>query len=188
MNVEIEIKVKLDTLEDVKRELSKFGKLIKDIRQIDEYNTPCQRDFFVHKPSPVEWLRIRTNPDGSVFEYDKSIEKEDGLQDYAEEYETGISNPDEFRKILNFLDFKKIVTIDKQRQYWDCGDFEVCLDKVKDLGFFIEVEAKGDVENTEKAREGCFNFLEKLGIKDYEKNLIKEGYPVSLLKLKKENS
>ena len=185
MNVEIEVKVKLDSLEEVKKKLPEFGKLIKDIRQIDEYYIPCQRDFFAHKPSPVEWLRIRTNPDSSVFEYDKSIEKENGLQDYAEEYETEISNPDEFRKILNFLDFKKVVTVDKQRQYWDCEDFEVCLDKVKDLGFFIEVEAKGDIEDTEKARERCFHFLEKLGIKDYKENSMKEGYPGLLLESKK---
>jgi len=46
-------------------------------------------------------LRIRTNPDRVVFEYDKSINKKsDGEQEYAEEYETEISNPEEFRKIM----------------------------------------------------------------------------------------
>src|SRR3990167_4571264 len=61
-----------------------------------------------------------------------------------EEYETEISNVGEFRKILNFLDFKKVVTIDKQREYWDCGDLEIALDKIAGLGSFIEVEAKGN--------------------------------------------
>ena len=58
MNVEIEVKIKLDSLEEARRELPKFGKLVKSIRQIDEYYTPCHRDFFAHKPHPVEWLRI----------------------------------------------------------------------------------------------------------------------------------
>jgi len=182
MNVEVEIKVKVDNFEKIKKKLSTYGKLIKSIRQIDEYYVPCHRDFFANKPHPVEWLRIRTNPDKVVFEYDKSINKKaDGEQEYANEYETEISQPDEFRKILEFLDFKKVITINKQREYWDCGDFEVSLDDVEGLGFFVEVEAKGSFENAIKAKEECINFLDKLGIKSLENNHIKKGYPVLFL-------
>ncbi len=182
MNVEIEIKVKVDNFGEIKKKLPEYGKLIKSIKQIDEYYVPCHRDFFARKPHPVEWLRIRTNPDKTIFEYDKSINKKvDGEQEYAEEYETEISKPDEFRKILEFLNFKKVITVAKQREYWDCGDFEVSLDDVKNLGFFIEVEAKGDFENPIKAKERCVVFLKKLGIENYEKNWIKKGYPVLLL-------
>lgn len=182
MNIEVEIKVKIDSFEKVKKNLLDAGKLVKTIKQIDEYYIPCHRDFFANKPHPVEWLRIRTNPDKVVFEYDKSINKKsDGEQECAKEYETEISQPNEFRKILEFLDFKKIMTVDKQREYWNCGDFEVCLDNVKDLGFFIEVEAKGDFENTEKAKKGCMDFLDKLGIENWQENHIKKGYPVLLL-------
>ena len=53
------------------------------------------------------------------FEYCKTINiKPNGDYDYAEEYETIISNADELNKILNFLDFKKIITVDKQREYY----------------------------------------------------------------------
>src|SRR4030042_2824576 len=181
MNIEVEIKVKIDSYEELRNNLPKFGKIVKSIKQIDEYYTPCHRDFFAHKPYPLEWLRIRINPDKTIFKYDKSFEKKDGSQNYADEYETEISKPDELRKILEFLDFKKVITVYKQREYWDCGDFEVCLDDVKDLGFFIEVEAKGDFENTAKAREECIKFLDTLGVK-YEGNEIKAGYPNLLLK------
>jgi len=182
MNIEVEIKVKLDNPDEVKNNLPRFGKHIKSIRQIDEYYVPCHRDFFARKPHPKEWLRIRTNPDGSMLEYDKSFEKKDGSQDYAEEYETRVGNSGELRKILEFLDFKKVVIIDKQREYWNCGEFEICLDKVKSLGDFIEVEAKGDFQNAKEAREKCEEFLKKLEIKDYEKNKIRMGYPALLLK------
>ncbi len=182
MNIEVEIKVKIDNLGEIeiKKQLPKFGKLVKSIRQIDEYYTPCQRDFFAHKPYPVEWLRIRTNPDKTIFEYDKSFDRKDNTQDHADEYETEISQPDEFKKILQFLDFKKVITVDKQREYWDCGDFEVCLDEVRNLGYFIEIEAKGNFENTEKAREKCIKFLNNLGVQ-YEGNQIRTGYPALLL-------
>lgn len=183
MNVEVEIKIKVDNFGEKKKKLSEYGKLIKSIKQIDEYYIPCHRDFFANKPHPVEWLRIRTNPDKVIFEYDKSINKKaDGGQECANEYETEISQPDEFRKILKFLDFKKVITVDKQREYWNCGDFEVSLDNVKDLGFFVEVEAKGNFKNTIEAKEKCINFLNKLGFKNAENSYIKAGYPDLLLR------
>ncbi len=182
MNIEVEIKLKINSFEEVKKILPKLGKLVKVIKQVDEYYIPYHRNFFAQKPHPIEWLRIRTNPDKTIFEYDKSINKKaDGEQECANEYETGISQPGEFRKILGFLNFKKVVTIEKLREYWNCGDFEIALDNVKELGLFIEVEAKGSFENTKKAKEGCLNFLKKLGFKNCEEAQIKKGYPVLLL-------
>lgn len=182
MNIEIEIKVKIDNFDLLKDSLPKFGKLVKSIQQIDEYYTPIQRDFFAVKPHPVEWLRIRTNPDKVIFEYDKSIGKrEDGLQDYAQEYETEIKQPDELRKILEFLDFKKVAIVDKQREYWDCGNFEVVLDNVKGLGYFVEVELKEDCSDGLIGRQKCMEFLGKLGIKVTESDITKTGYPVLLM-------
>ncbi|MFH1967904.1 MAG: CYTH domain-containing protein, partial [bacterium] len=104
--------------------------------------------------------------------------------DYAEEYETEISNPDELRKILDFLDFKKMTTVDKQREYWDCGNFEIALDIVKNLGYFIEVEATGNFESPAQAKQACLDFLESIGIKNAESVQIKKGYPVMLLEKK----
>jgi predicted adenylyl cyclase CyaB len=182
MNVEVEVKVKIENFDEIKQKVSATGKLIKSIKQVDEYYIPCHRDFFAAKPQPIEWLRIRTNPDKVIFEYDKSINKKaNGEQECAEEYETEISNVDEFRKILNFLDFKKVITVDKQREYWDCGNIEIALDKIVGLGSFIEAEAKGDFENNERAKEACFKFLEQLGVKNPENSQINKGYPVLIL-------
>lgn len=187
MNVEVEIKVEINNFKEIKIKVAGMGKLIKSIRQIDDYFIPAHRDFFAQKPHPVEWLRIRTNPDKVIFEYDKSINKKaNGEQECAEEYETEISNADEFRKILNFLDFKKVTTVDKQREYWDCGDFEIALDRVDGLGDFIEVEVKGNFESNKKAKESCLKFLEDIGIKDAEKIQINKGYPVMLLEKTKQ--
>jgi adenylate cyclase class 2 len=182
MNVEVEIKVKITEPDVLRKKLLACGKLKKSIRQIDEYYVPQHRNFFNQKPHPIEWLRIRTNPDKVFFEYDKSINKKaDGEQECAEEYETEISDPQEFRSILRFLDFKKIVTVDKNREYWDCGSFEVALDEVKGLGFFVEVEAKGDFKDNMEAKEECIGFLKRLGMENVESNHIKKGYPVLLL-------
>ena len=104
MNIEVEIKIKIKNFEDVRKKVSAVGRLVKSIRQIDEYYVPCHRNFFTQKPHPTEWLRIRTNPDKVIFEYDRSINKKlSGEQDYAEEYETEISDTGEFRKIERIL-------------------------------------------------------------------------------------
>ncbi|MFA5878510.1 MAG: class IV adenylate cyclase [Candidatus Staskawiczbacteria bacterium] len=182
MNVEIEIKIAVESLDKVRARVLTVGKLVKSINQIDEYYIPSHRDFFAQKPHPTEWLRIRTNPDKVIFEYDKSINKNaSGEQECAEEYETEISSPEEFRKILAFLDFKKVITVDKQREYWNCGDLEVALDNVKDLGCFIEVEAKGNFKDNGEAKKACFNFLEELGIQNARTVQINKGYPVLVL-------
>ena len=186
MNIEVEIKIEIDNFDEIKKKVAEKGSLIKSINQIDEYYIPSHRDFFAQKPFPVEWLRIRTNPDKTIFEYDLSINKnEKGEQECAQEYETEISDPEEFRKILNFLDFKKVVVVDKQREYWNCGDIEVALDKVKDLGSFIEAEAKGDFKNTAEAKTACIDFLKSLGIEDAISKQINKGYPVLYLEKNK---
>lgn len=178
MNIEVEIKVKADNLEEIKEKVSKIGKLVKSIQQVDEYYVPVQRDFFAHKPQPIEHLRVRTNPDKTVFEYTRTVNmKENGDYDYAEEYETAISNPEEFKKTLEFLDFKKVITVEKYREYWQCGNIEVALDDVKNLGSFVEAEAKGDFKDEKEAKLACIKFLEELGFKDVEKVQIMHGYP-----------
>ncbi|OHA23028.1 MAG: hypothetical protein A3G52_02020 [Candidatus Taylorbacteria bacterium RIFCSPLOWO2_12_FULL_43_20] len=183
MNIEIEIKVKIDDIEGVRKKVNNLGKLIKSIDQIDDYYIPCHRDFFAEKPHPVEWLRIRSNPDKTIFEYDRSINKnENGIQEYAEEYESEISNPNEFKQILKFLNFRHVITVNKQREYWMCGNVEVALDQIKGLGNFIEVEAKGDFNTATEARNTCVRFLENLGIKDVDNIQINNGYPQLILK------
>ena len=183
MNIEVEIKVKIDNFEEIKSKVAKISKLIKSIKQIDDYYTPYHRDFYAKRPHPTEWLRIRTNPDKVIFEYDQSInQKEDGESDYVEEYETEILGEKEFRKTLEFLDFKKVVTVEKQREYWMCGKIEVALDKVKGLGDFIEAEAKGDFKSEVEAKKECVKFLENLGIEEVVKKHIKQGYADILLR------
>jgi adenylate cyclase class 2 len=186
MNIEVEIKIKIDNFEEIKKKVSNIGKLIKETRQIDEYYVPFHKNFFEIDPT-IEFLRIRTNQDKTVFEYTRCINmKNDGKYDYAEEYETEIKNVDEFRKTLEFLDFKKIVVVDKKREYWMCGNIEVALDKVEGLGEYIEAEAKGDFKDSGEARNACIKFLKDLGIEDVEERSINLGYPQILLKNDKE--
>ena len=178
MNIEVEIKVRIDNLAEMREKVEKIGKLVKSIRQVDEYYAPVHRDFYNAKPHPFEFLRIRTNPDKVMLEYCKSVNKrDDGDYDYAEEYETEIKDPEEMRQILERLDFKKALVIDKHREYWLCGDIEIALDEIKDLGSFVEAEAKGDFTDFREAKNACFAMLKNLSIADPEKSEVKRSYP-----------
>ncbi len=182
MNIEVEIKVQWDNLKEIQAKLPKFGKRQKAIRQIDEYYVPVHRDFFAQEPHPTEWLRIRTNPDKVFFEYHRSVEnRQDDSLEYTEEYETEIGDSEDLHNILEFLNFRKVVTVEKQREYWDCGKLEVVLDDVENLGTFIEVEAKKDFASHSEAKQACEDFLLELGIPYSPKLDVRKGYPTMLL-------
>lgn len=182
MNIEVEVKIQWDNLGEIRAKLPEFGKLQKSILQVDEYYVPVHRDFFAQKPQPVEWVRVRTNPDKVFLEYHRSVDdKQDDSLEYTEEYETEVGNPENLHKILAFLDFRNVVTVEKQREYWDCGKFEVVLDDVKNLGTFIEVEAKGEFTSHKEAKQACKDFLVRLGIPYSPDFDIRKGYPAMLL-------
>jgi len=76
--------------------------------------------------------------------------------------------------------FKKIglipkVNVVKTRKFFDCGNFEVTLDKIQGLGNFMEVEAKKNFGGVDKTRKACQKFLDGLNIKYEVERLM--GYP-----------
>lgn len=177
MSIEVEICVKLENHDEAKLRLEKAGKFIKTIHQIDIYLTPSHRDFMAPK-HPCEFLRIRNNDD-KEFSFEYHYCNDAGSENYhTEEMEVTVSDPEVLKKIMDSLNFKEVVTVDKTREVWDCGDFEVVLDFVKELGYFMEIEAKKDFGGIEKTKEACYNFLKELNIQHLGLSI--KGY-VSLL-------
>lgn len=158
MNIEIEIKVKVDDFDEIKPKIK--DSFIKKVHQIDEYYTPQHRNFFEKTPF-IEFLRIRTQEDKHIFGYHSAIFK-DGINTHSEEREMEIGDIEMFRQILEKLDFKKSFIIDKKREYYLFQDFEIALDYVEGLGNFIEVEVKNDKKSLSK--EDCIKVLEDMNI------------------------
>jgi len=67
------------------------------------------------------------------------------------------------------------ITVIKTRKYFDFGDFEVTLNRVKDLGDFMEIEANKDFGGLQKTRKACLDFLKTLNIEYEMKRLM--GFP-----------
>ena len=78
-------------------------------------------------------------------------------------------------KIFKKIGFKEISCIKKKRESWLYKDFRFDCDKVKNLGFFVEVEFKGKIDNLQRGRKKIFNFLKKIGLQNWK--VIKRGYP-----------
>ena len=99
---------------------------------------------------------------------------------YCEEYEVEIDNSDNMKKIFDSVGFEIITEVNKKRIIYSYLDkYEVSLDVVDNLGYFIEIEVK------EKITDYCeeYNILiknsKKLGLN--LNNIINKRYFQMLL-------
>ena len=90
-----------------------------------------------------------------------------------DEHEVEIDDHEEMKKILEKSRFILAYTVIKERVSGKLKEFSFNLDKVKDLGYYIEMEL---ISNDGKAaQEKIKSFLLKLGISTDQ--LERKGYP-----------
>jgi adenylate cyclase class 2 len=183
-NIEIEIKIPLDkdTFVNIKEKLKQIAKFVGKSCQIDEYFTPPHKNFI--KPKfPFEWLSIRKRNGRVILSYKHYYPENVEAPTHCEELETEIESKEQLENIFSALNFKKLVTVEKEREVYVSDDgFEIALDRVKELGNFIEIEATKSFGSIEETREKLFEFAKNLGV-DVSK-IDKRGYPFLLMKKK----
>ncbi len=180
-DTEIEIKIKLDEdlFSRVKEKVQNTAKFVKKVRQSDEYFTPAHRNF-VEPKFPFEWLSIRKRGDKAILNYKHFHPENAETTTHCDEFEAELADPDGMKKILESLDFRSLVTVDKEREVYTYNDeFEIALDIVKNLGHFIEIEAMKDFGSAERAREKLFGFAKILGVDASNPDL--RGYPFLMM-------
>ncbi len=179
MGKEIEIQVRVGNVQPLLQLLEKEGSFQYDSRQLDEYYTPPHRDFISVRPIK-EWLRLRDAEGSYSITYKNWHYDENGKSNYCDEYETSIDNIEQIRRMYGAIDFKKIITVDKQRKAWQYKDWEVSIDAIKDLGDFVEIEYKGSGEpDPKQVTDEMAQFLKSTGCGKIERNYL--GYPFQLL-------
>lgn len=170
--LEVEVKAKINCIEDFIQKLKEInGKFLKEEKQKDVYFNHPVRDF----AKTDEAIRIRKISEGlnEKFYLTYKGKKIDNETKTREEFESICD--EEIFDIFERLGFKKFAEIEKVRKYYKHKNFEICIDEVKDLGNFVEIESKNlnDVEE-------IFNLLKKFGIK--KEDTITESYLELLLK------
>lgn len=179
-DIEIEIQVRVEKIKPLLKFLKAKAKLVGASHQVDQYFTPHHRNFVAKRPVK-EWLRLRDSKGKSSVNYKNWHYDKSGKSNYCDEYETTVEDIGSVRKIFSALDIKPMATVDKKRQIWLYGDYEVALDQVKGLGDFVELEFKGKKAKStpKKITDQMVQFLKDQGCGKIFRNF--QGYPFRAL-------
>jgi len=157
MQIENEVKFKISKPDKlIEKKIFDFGfKFKKEIFQEDYYFSPPHKKFAGTKKY---YLRLRKKTDGTaIFAYHVVI---NNLQ--TKELELACDNFITLKNILKKLDFKLDCVVKKHRRVFidKNNNFELVLDKVVGLGYFMEIEYVGKMTkiNGQKFQE-LINYL-----------------------------
>jgi len=175
-NIETEIKIKI--IEKEYKFLDEYMKknavLEKENRQVDTYYQPTYRKFL--KDVPIhEWLRIGERGNKKILNY-----KNWHNNMYCDEYEVEIDNNDNLDIIFNILGLEKIAIVDKKRKtFFYLNKYEIALDYVKELGYFIEIEVKKYSKTPLEEYDALIKVAKSLKLN--LDNIDKRGYPYHII-------
>lgn len=182
---EVEAKFELFNYENVIKSIENLSldKVLDNEKQIDTYYTPYHKNFLEFK-IVSEWFRVRETSNKCSINFKQFLPIGAEIQDQCNEYETKISDAIALKKILTALDFKELIKVDKTRNSWLFDDVEISIDFIEDLGYFIEIEARNKVEESEilKMHEHFKEVLRILNANVGERN--RRGYPYMLIEKK----
>lgn len=178
---EIEIKVKVNNLEEIKQKLKDLELDIpQPVHQHDEVFTNSEMEKM------RAFVRIRKQDDEYIYTFKQDITS----QLDCIEYETKITDGEEMRNILLASNYKSFSIVEKNRTKVKLDDYTICLDDVENLGTFVEVEKlvedMSDTANEEIEKE-ILNFMKNtLGI-DISQRIYK-GYDIMQIEKDNQNS
>ncbi|MBD3329834.1 class IV adenylate cyclase [Candidatus Dojkabacteria bacterium] len=179
-NTEIEKRFYVKNRNALIGRLKEKGKKIYENHQIDSYYTPSHRNF-VEERYPFEWLRLREQNKKYILTYKHWYPERVKESTHCDEFETSISDKSSFVRIIEALDFKKIVTVDKLRLAYSIKGFEVSIDEVKELGTFVEIEIKSEYNSIDDAIMKIYELAKELKLNELPKNHpVRTGYPLPL--------
>jgi adenylate cyclase class 2 len=167
MNKEIESKFKINDFGEMREKVIKLG--------AESESVSNSEDIYFKIPQKVastKYLRVRTKnkkPNGTLAYHEVQSDIE------TKEWETDISDVKITKELILKLGFLIDVVVKKERETFKICDVEIVLDKVEDLGNFIEIEApdKGTLNDYVKKLEiSKENIVSGLGYPD----LLKQKY------------
>jgi adenylate cyclase, class 2 len=155
--IEVEIKSRLNSFDDVRQNMAKLGVWLENSES--QMDVMFGKDEFLDEEHKLKdgsiMARIRQSGKKIVVCF-KEVNKKEG------ELEIEFEMPDmeSAKRFLEKIGFKEAFKIEKSRETYVYKKFKVALDMVKDLGKFIEVERMVNTqEEMEKARKECLELL-----------------------------
>ena len=153
-------------------------------KQHDIYFSPENPKFFGGDIDD-ECIRIRVERNKYILCYKKIYFGKDENDIHIAEYETEVSNLEATINILKGVRINKICDLIKKRDsYIYKNIYEISLDKVEDLGYFIEIEIYDKELPIKEANKLLLEFVKEFSLDITKRNL--KGY--SYLMYEKLNS
>jgi adenylate cyclase class 2 len=145
MCIEIEAKLKVDSLQDVESRLADLGARFKAQK--------VQKDVYFDNPDGTlagsdRCLRLRhelSQCSERVFLTYKGAKLKDNFKK-RQEVELEITDADSAKQLLSALGYQPVLLVEKKRQMWQLGNCIVALDELPLLGTFVEIEGPDDQE------------------------------------------
>ena len=139
MNIEIEAKLKVDSLGEMKRKLADAGaEFLQEQLHTDSYFDNADETL----TKTDSCLRLRRQlvdeSEGFFLTYKSAKQKSEFKK--RREVEIEVQDGESAEKLLSVLGYNKILTFEKKRQLWRLNDCEIALDELPLLGSFVEIE------------------------------------------------
>ncbi len=139
MCVEIEAKLKVESLEKIRRKLNELNaEFLQEQLQTDYHFDDA--NMTLQKTDRCLRLRRQLANGSERFFLTFKGAKEKSSFKKRQEIEIEITDSSTIQKLLLALGYKKVLVIEKKRWIWRMGDCEVALDQLPLLGDFIEIE------------------------------------------------
>lgn len=134
--LEVELKVRVLSLDPVRDALARIGALSKGkVHEHDIFYNAPHRDF----AKTDEAVRIRYTDNHAVVTYKGPKIRKFGLK-AREELNFAVESGEAFGTMLERLGFFRTIEVNKWREEYRLGQVLVCLDDVEGLGTFAEIE------------------------------------------------
>lgn len=157
MSIEVEVKVPVNNLDEIRNKLVKLGARYLETRlETDIYLNHPSRDF----SKTGEALRIRVSNGSCLLTYKSAL---DGTMKVRRELEVQCSNASVLLEILEALGFHPMIKISKIREVYELKDnIRLYLDEVRFLGRFLEIEVTCPSNRREEAEAIIKNLISSL--------------------------
>ena len=166
--IEVEAKAHVNDFNSVLKKLKEIGaaKVMVEHQKDIYFNNLEYRDF----EKSDEALRIRNttiNNEKTEIILTYKGPKLDDVSKTRKEIEVNVEDSKNTSLILENLGFKPAANVEKDRTTYSFQEFAISLDKVHQVGNFVEIE-KGMVEGEDfkEAIDKIFKIYKKLGIED----------------------
>jgi len=167
MDMEVEAKVKVQSLEAMRTKLESMGaEFHPEKRQHDSIFKRKGHELDPQKPGDFI-LRVRES--SKNFLAIKVLTDRPGVWI---EHETEVADSVAAKALLEAAGFVQVLTMTKTRIPGTLEDFELCLDDIKELGTHLEIAL--DSHDGHTAKKKIVELLGKLGYQ--EKDIIHKGY------------